>query len=68
MPWTKTDAMIWTVVETTIVVTCANIPAAAPLLKRAREGQRGSRWFGPSWCSYTSKISSLKARFRRTKK
>ena len=68
MHWTNTDAMIWTAVETKIAVTCANIPAAAPLLKRARESQRGSRWFGPSRCSYTSKISSLKARFRRTER
>jgi hypothetical protein len=43
--WTHGDAMVWTAVETSAALTCTNIPAAAPLLKLARESQKRSRWF-----------------------
>lgn len=67
--WINSDAMTWTAVESTVAITCANIAAAAPLLKTVRESQRRPKWLRQSgWGSYTSsKILSLKARFRRTR-
>ncbi len=36
--WTYTESMIWSAVELSVAVTCACIPAMAPLLKRAQRG------------------------------
>lgn len=62
--WTYTDSMIWSAVELSIAVTCASIPAMAPLLKRA---QRGADVREPSrsrWHLLGSQVSVFKAKMK----
>ncbi len=37
--WNNAGSLIWSGVEPSVAIVCANIPAKAPLLKRVRRGQ-----------------------------
>ena len=62
--WTYTDSMIWSAVELSIAVTCASIPAMAPLLKRAQGVANVRESSRPRRHLLGSQVSSFKAKMK----
>ena len=62
--WTYTDSVIWSAVELSVAVTCASIPAMAPLLKRWQRGPNVQE--SPRFHRHllSSQVTSLKANMK----
>ena len=62
--WTYTNSMIWSAVELSVAVTCASIPAMAPLLKRAQGGANVWDSSRPRWHLLGFQASTFKAKMK----
>ena len=64
--WVYTDSLLWSAVEMSIAITCACIPAMAPLLKNVRGAQRIRERTNWRWARLSSQVTEFKSWIRHT--